>query len=81
MLGLLQHLSALDLVYSGVISSHREAIEKVGDLDPVTEDLLIGQCGELEQLHWFVRAHLETVDGALINRAANSETEAAAAAR
>lgn len=75
------HLSALDLVYRGVISSHREAIEKVADLDAVTEDLLIGQCGELEQLHWFVRAHLETVDGGLVNAGANTEIEAAAAAR
>jgi len=75
------HLGALDLVYCGVISSHRDAIELVHDLDPVTEDLLIGQTGALEQLHWFVRAHLETVDGALVTHNAGSEQQAAAAAR
>ena len=52
------HLAALDLVYTGVIEDHRAAIEKVGD-DPVTEDILIGQTGELEQYQWFIRAHLQ----------------------
>ncbi len=75
------HLGALDMVYSGVISSHRTAIEQVADVDPITEDLLIGQCRELEQLHWLVRAHLETVEGRLVTASAESEHEAAAAAR
>ncbi len=75
------HLAALDLVYCGVIGSHREAIEKVGPLDPITEDLLIGQSGALEQLHWFVRAHLESVDGSLVNAGADSEKAAAASTR
>ncbi|MEZ5232193.1 MAG: DNA starvation/stationary phase protection protein [Acidimicrobiales bacterium] len=75
------HLGALDQVYTGVISSHREAIEQVGELDPITEDLLIGQAGELEQLHWFVRAHLETVDGSLVTAGTATETGAAEAAR
>ena len=75
------HLGALDQVYAGVIASHRPAISSVGQLDPVTEDLLIGQTGELEQLHWFVRAHLETVDGALVTASSSSEREAADAAR
>ena len=72
------HLAALDLVYCGVIGSHREAIEKVGPLDPITEDLLIGQSGALEHLHWFVRAHLESVDGSLVNAGTDSEKAAAA---
>ncbi len=75
------HLSALDLVYCGVIESHREAIEAVSDLDPITEDLLISQTGALEQLHWFVRAHLESVDGGLINAGAEGEQQAVDAAR
>ena len=36
------HLAALDLVYTGVIEDTRKSIERVGDLDPVTEDMLIG---------------------------------------
>ena len=74
--GAIEHLGALDLVYSGVISSHREAIELAGDLDPITEDLLIGQSGQLEQYHWFVRAHLENAGGALSTSGASSEREA-----
>lgn len=59
------HLKALDDVYSGVISDHREAEGKMADLDPVTDDILISQIGQLEQYQWFVRAHLETASGAL----------------
>jgi starvation-inducible DNA-binding protein len=72
------HLGALDLVYTGVITDHRAAIEATGEADPVTEDLLIAQAGELEQYHWFVRAHLENSDGTL--RTAGSSTETGAAA-
>jgi starvation-inducible DNA-binding protein len=75
------HLGALDMVYSGVIASHRSAIEQVGPLDPITEDLLIGHTRELEQMHWFVRAHLETVDGRLVTADAGNEKAAASAAR
>jgi starvation-inducible DNA-binding protein len=60
-----QHLKAIDRVYDGVVTSHRKAIEKSGELDPVTEDLLIGQAFELEKFQWFVRAHLETAAGSL----------------
>ena len=74
--GAIEHLGALDLVYQGVISSHREAIELAGDLDPITEDLLIGQSGQLEQYHWFVRAHLENAGGELSTSGADSEREA-----
>jgi starvation-inducible DNA-binding protein len=74
------HLAALDVVYQGVISSVREVIGKVGDLDPVTEDMLIGQSAELELFHWFVRAHLENSGGALSTGDAKSEKKAAAEA-
>ncbi len=75
------HLAALDLVYSGVIESTRKAIERAGAIDPVTEDMLVGQVGELEQFQWFVRAHLENAGGSLANADASTETEAADSAR
>jgi starvation-inducible DNA-binding protein len=78
--GTQQHLAALDLVYSGVISDLRAAIETAGDADPVTEDLLIGHAGQLEQFQWFVRAHLETAGGELPSADAGSEKAAAAQA-
>jgi starvation-inducible DNA-binding protein len=59
------HLEALDLVYRGVITSYRDAMNEVGKLDPVTEDLLIGQTEKLELFHWFIRAHLEDSSGRL----------------
>ncbi|BEP14202.1 hypothetical protein acdb102_25130 [Acidothermaceae bacterium B102] len=59
------HLAALDLVYAGVISSHRDAIEATDEPDPVTQDMLIGQAADLEQFQWFVRAHLESGTGQL----------------
>ena len=70
------HLAALDLVYVGVIEDHRAAIEAVGD-DPVTEDMLTGQTGELEQYQWFVRAHLQGTSGALSSAGAEDEVGAA----
>jgi starvation-inducible DNA-binding protein len=45
------HPGALDLVYTGVIADHRAAIDKTEAPDPVTQDLLITQAGELEQYH------------------------------
>ncbi len=75
------HLAAVDLVYTGVITDVRAAIETVGEIDPVTEDLLISQCGELEQFQWFVRAHLENSGGTLANAGAESEKQAADQAR
>ncbi|HRW38490.1 MAG: DNA starvation/stationary phase protection protein [Acidimicrobiales bacterium] len=68
-----QHLEALDVVYSAVIAGHRAAIETTGELDPITEDILIGQTGDLEQYQWFVRAHLESADGALPTRDADQQ--------
>jgi len=74
------HLGALDLVYSGVITDHRAAIDKTEEPDPVTQDMLIAQAGELEQYHWFVRAHLENVDGTLRTAGADTEEDAARSA-
>lgn len=76
----LEHLGALDLVYDGVVSDHRSAIEEVSDLDPVTEDLLTTQSAQLEQYQWFVRAHLEDKSGALSTSGASSLAEAASQA-
>jgi starvation-inducible DNA-binding protein len=70
------HLAALDVVYSGVIEDHRAAIETVGD-DPVTEDILVGQTGDLEQYQWFIRAHLQGTSGALVTDGAKDEVGAA----
>lgn len=35
----------------------RSAISAVGDPDPITEDLLIGLCADLEKHLWMVQAH------------------------
>ena len=71
------HLGALDVVYQGVISSVREVISQVGELDPITEDMLIGQSAGLELFHWFVRAHLENAGGVLSTGGATIENKAA----
>ncbi|ALU39281.1 DNA starvation/stationary phase protection protein [Kocuria flava] len=76
-----EHLAALDVVYNGVVADHREAIGKVGELDPVTEDILIGQVRELELFQWFMRAHLENSGGALEHGGETTEQGAASAAR
>jgi len=71
------HLGALDLVYAGVIEDHRSAIAETEEPDPVTQDMLISQAGELEQFQWFVRAHLESADGTLSSAGATTEQDAA----
>ena len=71
------HLGALDLVYQGVISDHREGADKVEEADPVTNDLLIGQLRQLELFHWFVRAHLESSSGSLSTNGSSTEKSAA----
>ena len=75
----IEHLGALDVAYAGIIEAHRAAIEATEELDPVTQDMLIGHSGQLEQFHWFVRAHLEQPDGSL--RTAGAATERSAARR
>jgi len=59
----MQHLAAIDNVYSGVVADHRTAIARFADLDPITEDLLIGHVSDLELFQWFVRAHLMDASG------------------
>lgn len=54
------HLLELDKAYAGVIEDHRAAMDATEALDPVTQDLLIGQLHQLEMYQWFVRAHLRT---------------------
>lgn len=76
----LAHLGALDQVYDGVVSSHREVIDALDPLDKVTQDLLIGAAAQLEQFHWFIRAHLENEGGRLSTQDADGEREAAVAA-
>ena len=71
------HLGALDLVYDGVVTGHREAIEAVGDIDPISKDILIGQTRDLEQYQWFVRSHLMDWAGGISNAGASSEMAAA----
>ena len=75
------HLAALDLVYDGVIEDVRKGIATTEELDPVTQDLLIGQAAELEKFQWFVRAHLENAGGALSHEGASTEKQAARKAR
>ncbi|MGF9661146.1 DNA starvation/stationary phase protection protein [Arthrobacter crystallopoietes] len=75
--GTAEHLAALNLVYNGVVEDHRKAIEEVGDIDPITEDLLIGQTAELELFQWFIRAHLENAEGRLESEGARTEKDAA----
>jgi starvation-inducible DNA-binding protein len=71
------HLGAVDLVYTGVIEDLRQRIDDTDKLDPVTQDMLIGHAGGLEQFQWFVRAHLENSGGTLANAGATTEKTAA----
>ena len=75
----LSHLGALDLVYQGVIGGHREAIDQAGEIDPVSEDLLVQQTGTLERYHWFVRSHLADWAGGMANAGTDTELDAAGA--
>ena len=60
-----EHLGALDKVYSGVNADHRKAIGTLSELDPVSEDMITSQLGDLEQFQRFVRAHIESSAGKL----------------
>jgi starvation-inducible DNA-binding protein len=75
------HLAALDLVYTGVVEDARKAIDRLDELDLVSQDLVIGQVGELEKFQWFVRAHLENSGGQLANSGATTEKGAARSAK
>jgi starvation-inducible DNA-binding protein len=75
------HLAALDLVYTGVIEDTRKIIETLEDLDPVSQDMIIGHAAELEKFQWFMRAHLENSGGQLANEGAKTEKAAASRAK
>jgi starvation-inducible DNA-binding protein len=75
------HLAALDLVYTGIIEDTRKAIAETEELDPVSQDILIGQTAELEKFQWFVRAHLENSGGQLAHEGTSTEKDAADSAR
>jgi starvation-inducible DNA-binding protein len=75
----MEHLGALDVVYSGVVKDHRAAATELDDLDLVTQDMLVGHLDQLEQFQWFVRAHLEARDGSIPQ--STTEAEGAAAGR
>ena len=57
------HLEALHDVYTGIITDHRKAMAQAAEVDPVTEDLLIGQTAELELMQWFIHSFLEHAGG------------------
>jgi starvation-inducible DNA-binding protein len=71
------HLGALDVVYQTVITEHRQAAEDTEEIDPVTNDMLIGHLHSLELFHWFIRAHLESPKGTLSTDGARTEKSAA----
>jgi starvation-inducible DNA-binding protein len=75
------HLAALDLVYTGIIEDTRKAIAQTEELDPISQDMLIGQAAELEKFQWFVRAHLENAGGQLAHEGTSTEKDAASSAR
>ncbi len=75
------HLAALDLVYNGVIEDTRKGIAVTEELDPVSQDILIGHAAELEKFQWFVRAHLENAGGQLAHEGTSTEHDAAGSAR
>jgi len=74
------HLGALDKVYEKLGAGHREAIEQVSALDPISEDLLISQARRLELNHWFIRAHISDTDGRLTTQGTVDQLDAATAA-
>ena len=76
----MQHLGALNQVYDGLITDHRKVMDELDELDPVSQDMIIGQLAKLENFHWFVRAHLETTEGSIVSEDKHSLKDAAAAA-
>lgn len=61
-----RHPAAPRRARRGVHRDHRDQPGRDRDHrgpGPVTQDMLIGQGHQLEQFHWFVRAHLETPEG------------------
>ncbi|MFJ8000841.1 Dps family protein [Streptomyces sp. NPDC096310] len=76
----IEHLGALDVVYSGIVADHRRAVDAVDKLDPVSQDMLIQHLRSLELFQWFIRAHLENAGGGLSTRSETTEVAAAEAA-
>ncbi|POX37050.1 DNA starvation/stationary phase protection protein [Streptomyces sp. Ru73] len=76
----IEHLGALDVVYTGIIEDHREAVRATDEPDPITQDMLIEQLRSLELFQWFIRAHLESSGGRLSTAHESSEAGAARAA-
>ena len=68
-------------MYTGFLSSHRKTLQEVGELDPITEDMIITQCAQLELFQWFMRAHLEDDAGDLANAGSKTERSAATKAK
>jgi starvation-inducible DNA-binding protein len=75
------HLAALDLVYTGVVEDTRKGIDRLEELDLVSQDMLIDHAGELEKFQWFVRAHLENSGGQLASQGQKTEKGAARSAK
>ncbi|MDX1469662.1 MAG: DNA starvation/stationary phase protection protein [Acidimicrobiia bacterium] len=71
------HLGALEKAYAGVIGGHRESLDQIERLDPVSGDVLVGQIRVLELNQWFIRAHLADIDGELSTAGASDEVDAA----
>ncbi len=67
------HLAALDLLYTGVIEDTRKYIDRLEELDLVSQDIFIDHAAELEKFQWFVRAHLANSGGQLGNKGARGE--------
>ncbi|GAA2173305.1 DNA starvation/stationary phase protection protein [Agrococcus versicolor] len=74
------HIAALNLVYDGVIADYRAVQERLGEIDPISEDIAIEQIRGLEQFQWFLRAHLEDASGTMPSEDAGTELDAARAA-
>lgn len=64
-----------------MVDATAERIARLGEIDPVSEDLLLGQSADLELFQWFIRAHLESSRGQLASADATSEKEAARAGK
>jgi starvation-inducible DNA-binding protein len=63
-----RHLARLDDVYAGVIGDHRKVVDQLDELDPVSQDMIIGHLRDLELYQWFVRAHLMDSAGDVVHR-------------
>jgi starvation-inducible DNA-binding protein len=64
-----------------VVEDIRTSIGVTEELDPVTQDILIGHAAELEKFQWFVRAHLENAGGTLTHEGSSTDKGAADPAR